>query len=525
MPETHHGHRMQALAELAVLDTPAEQAFNDLVLIASQACDTPIALVSLLDEDRQWFKARVGLDVCETEIGYSVCQLDIDRAEVLEIVDLSQDERTRTNPLITGERAFRFYAGAPLVLKSGAIVGRLCVIDTVARPDGLSAAQRTLLSALARQVSDHLDLRRMAQSSARMVELQTALIEIGEAIRRSEDSAAMIERSAAIVGRVLEVDRAGIGFVDATVEHVDFEADWTAPGVTSIVGRHRFDDYGAMREDLAQGLPIVIEDVNTDDRTMADPGSMKAVDVAALVNMPVRHLDRTTAIFVVHSSIPRCWTPEELWFLRSTADRLEAGVSRFRAEQQQQILNGEISHRLKNMLAMVQAIASQTLREIPERGPVENFERRLVALSAAHDVLLQKSWADADLRNVAEAVLDTVGFADRVRLDGPPVPLGARAALSFSLVVHELMTNACKYGSLCQEGGHVDLTWSIADDTDLLVSWREKNGPPVVAPTRRGFGSKLVRLGLVGTGGVDLRYEPNGLEADMHASIKHLAMG
>jgi two-component sensor histidine kinase len=179
------------------------------------------------------------------------------------------------------------------------------------------------------------------------------------------------------------------------------------------------------------------------------------------------------------------------------------------------------------MLSMVQAIASQTLREVPDRAPVENFERRLVALSAAHDVLLQKSWADADLRNVAEAVLDTVGFADRVRLDGPPVPLGARAALSFSLVVHELMTNACKYGSLCQEGGHVDLDWSIegaGTDAALLVRWRERNGPPVTAPTRRGFGSKLVRLGLVGTGGVDLRYETSGLEADLRAFVNHLAM-
>lgn len=527
MSGDHHGHRVQAVAQLAVLDSPAEQAFDDLVLIASQTCDTPIALVSLLDEDRQWFKARVGLDVCETEIGHSVCQLDIDRAGILEITDLSQDERTRTNPLIVGERAFRFYAGAPLILKSGVIVGRLCVIDTVARPDGLTPPQRTLLAALARQVSDHLDLRRIARSSERMVELQTALIEIGEAIRRSEDSATMIEGAAAIVGRVLQVDRAGIGFVDAKVEYVDFEADWTAPGVASIVGRHRFDDYGELRHELELGEPIVIEDVTTDVRTADDPSSMKAVDVAALVNMPVRHLDQTIAIFAVHSSCKRCWTREELWFLRSTADRLEAGVSRFRAEQQQHMLNGEISHRLKNMLAMVQAIASQTLREISDRGPVESFERRLMALSAAHDVLLQKSWADADLRNVAEAVLDTVGFGDRVNLDGPPVPLGARAALSFSLVVHELMTNACKYGSLCQEGGHVDLTWSIVDNGDeegLLVCWREKNGPPVVTPTRRGFGSKLVRLGLVGTGGVDLRYEPAGLEADMRASIKHLAM-
>jgi two-component sensor histidine kinase len=517
--------RHSALTELGILDTPSEQAFDDLVLIASQTCDTPIALVSLLDEERQWFKARVGLDVAETAIGQSVCQIDIERRSILEIGDLSVDERTRSNPLVTGERSLRFYAGAPLILRSGAVVGRLCVIDTVARSDGLSPAQSVLLSALARQVSDHLDLRRIARSRERMVELQTALLEVGEAIRRSDDSAVMIERAAAIVGRVLQVDRAGIGFVDAKVEYVDFEADWTAPGVASIVGRHRFDDYGELRHELELGEPIVIEDVTTDERTAEDPSGMRGVGVAALVNMPVRHLDQTVAIFAVHSASTRTWTREELWFLRSTADRLEAGVARFRAEQQQQILNGEISHRLKNMLSMVQAIASQTLRAIPDRAPVESFERRLVALSAAHDVLLQKSWTDADLRTVAEAVLDTVGFADRVRLDGSAVPLGARAALSFSLVVHELMTNACKYGSLCKDGGRVELRWSFegdAADRSLLVCWRESGGPPVVAPVQRGFGSKLVRLGLAGTGGVDLRFEPAGLEADFRASMRHL---
>lgn len=208
------------------------------------------------------------------------------------------------------------------------------------------------------------------------------------------------------------------------------------------------------------------------------------------------------------------------------ADRLEAGVARFRAEEQQRILNGEINHRLKNMLSMVQAIASQTLRAVSEREPVESFERRLVALSAAHDVLLQKSWKDADLRTVAKAVVETVGFGERMTLDGPSVALGARAALSFSLVVHELMTNACKYGSLCAEGGHVELTWAIEGSgpgATLVVRWRERGGPPVVAPSRKGFGSKLIRLGLTGTGGTELRYEPDGFQADLRASVEHLA--
>ena len=266
----------------------------------------------------------------------------------------------------------------------------------------------------------------------------------------------------------------------------------------------------------------MIENVATDPRTSNHTAAMHALDIGALVNMPVRDRGRTVAILIVNASRPRFWTPDEVLFLRSVADRLEAGVARLRAEQQQSVLNGEINHRLKNMLSMVQAIASQTLRTVSEREPVESFERRLVALSAAHDVLLHKSWKDADLRIVAKAVVETVGFGERITLDGPPVLLGARAALSFSLVVHELMTNACKYGALCVEGGHVELTWAI-EGNDLIVRWRERGGPPVVVPSRKGFGSRLIRLGLTGTGGTELRYEPDGFEADLRASVEHLA--
>ncbi|MGJ3629817.1 GAF domain-containing protein [Sphingomonas sp. MMS24-JH45] len=127
-------------------------------------------------------------------IAQSVCQIDIDEADMLVIPDLTRDPRTATNSLVTGERAFRFYAGASLVLRSGVVVGRLCVIDTEPRPEGLTPEQLTLLRALGRQVSDQLDLRRAAQISARLLELQSALIEIGERIWASEEAVEMICR-------------------------------------------------------------------------------------------------------------------------------------------------------------------------------------------------------------------------------------------------------------------------------------------------------------------------------------------
>ncbi len=280
--------RARALADLMVLDTPDEQAFDDLVFVAAKACDVPIALITLLDTDRQWFKAKYGLEVCETEIEHSVCRIEIDQGDLLEIVDLTNDARTKRNPLVTGARHFRAYAGAPLVLRSGAIVGRLCVIDTVPRPEGLSEMEKAMLQALARLASENLELRRIAKASERLTALQTALVEIGETIRSSHDTAEMASATAAIVGRTLSADRAGFGSVNEDVDTIDVETDWTAPGAVSIAGRHRLDEYGNLREPLVVGDPLVVWDALTDDRTLHKLESAMRVGVRSLVDMPVR---------------------------------------------------------------------------------------------------------------------------------------------------------------------------------------------------------------------------------------------
>ena len=520
--------RPKALADLMVLDTPAEQAFDDLVFVAAKACGVPIALITLLDVDRQWFKARYGLDVQETEIEHSVCRIEIDRAEMLEIADLTADGRTDCNPLVTGARHFRSYAGAPLVLRSGAVVGRLCVIDTAPRPEGLSELERSMLRALARLASENLELRRIAKVSERQTELQVALVEIGEIIRNSGDAGQMALATAAVVGRVLTADRAGLGLVDDAVEVLDVERDWTAPGVLSVAGRDALDEYHGLQAPLSSGDPLVVFDSLADERTLPNLALALRNGVRALVDVPVRDPGRTTALFFVHSTRPRYWLAEEIAFLRSVADRLEAGVARHRSEEQQRIVNGEIAHRLKNTLTMVQAIASQTLRSATDRESVYAFERRLMALSGAHDALLHNSWARADLASIATNAIEAIGFMDRVSMNGPPVALGAQAALSFSLIVHELLTNACKYGALKGDSGEVSLTWEIKSDGDeagLMIKWRERGGPLVIPPARRGFGSKLISIGLVGTGGVDTRYDPEGFEADLRAPIRHLAKG
>lgn len=147
--------RLSALHRYSILDTPHEAIFDDLTKLAAGICETPVALISLVDEERQWFKSVVGVQLCETPRDISFCHHTIKTGEVFEVRDTSKDERFRGNPLVTGEPHIRFYAGAPLVTPDGYRLGALCVIDHV--PRELSESQRDSLKRLARQVVGHLE--------------------------------------------------------------------------------------------------------------------------------------------------------------------------------------------------------------------------------------------------------------------------------------------------------------------------------------------------------------------------------
>lgn len=142
-----------------VLDTLPEEAFDDIVFLASVICETPIALISLVDESRQWFKARVGVDVEETSREVAFCAHAIlEPEEILVVPDALEDPRFATNPMVTEERGIRFYAGVPLNNPQGLPLGTLCLMDRV--PRRLTAEQARALAALSREVMVHLELRR-----------------------------------------------------------------------------------------------------------------------------------------------------------------------------------------------------------------------------------------------------------------------------------------------------------------------------------------------------------------------------
>jgi anti-sigma regulatory factor (Ser/Thr protein kinase) len=175
--------RLATLRRYKILDTEPERQFDDLVLLASQICGTPIALITLVDADRQWFKARVGISMSETARSISICSHAIEQPGLFIVQDALGDHRFRENPTVAGDPHIRFYAGAPLIADDGHALGTLCVVDHV--PRTLTREQTEALQALRRQVEAQLELRR------NLFELKDAL---AERDRAAESQARLLQK-------------------------------------------------------------------------------------------------------------------------------------------------------------------------------------------------------------------------------------------------------------------------------------------------------------------------------------------
>ena len=655
--------RLDALHAHNILDTAPEVGFDDIVRLATRLCDAPVALISLVDADRQWFKARAGFEPSETPIEQSVCKHAIGHRDLLVIPDLSMDARTRSNPLVLNNPYLRFYAGAPLVTPEGLTLGTICVIDHAARPGGLTDDQADDLRALARQVMSLMQMRRLIASGGDLLlqaeqqrkkathehlelsamfdqapsfmallkgpdhvfelanpaychlignrqlvgkafaealpdaaeqgyvdlldeayqkgqsftqrgaryAIQTdthspvderfvdfvcqptrdengivtglfvegsdvtervrqtrriaALADLSERLRDLSDANDIARAAAECLAHAMGGSCIGFGKVDLANEMIEVPVDWCdTPGV-SVVGTHHFRSFGSYIEDLKRGETVVIPDVERDPRTARQAGDLEKVHSRALLNLPIMVRGVLDTVIFVLNAQAREWTSEEIALVRQVGDRTHGAIARARAEQEQHILNEELSHRMKNMLAIVQAIATQTLREVSEREAVTALTQRIGALSRAHDALLKTRWASAALKDVAKATLAAFDQAGRFQLNGPALQIGPRATLSLSLLLHELATNAIKYGALSVPEGQVAITWSIeagVEEDILRMSWTETGGPPVQPPSGKGFGSRLISMGLIGTGGVELRYNQSGLIASMEAPLSQM---
>ncbi|SMO85969.1 sensor histidine kinase [Paracoccus laeviglucosivorans] len=524
--------RIQILDMLGILDTAPEPEFDNIALVAKALCDTPVALISLVHEQRQWFKSRIGFAPQETPLEQSVCVHALSYDDLLIIPDLTHDPRTRDNTLVTGQPGIRFYAGAPILI-DGIAIGSLCTIDLEPRPQGLTPAQAQGLRALAQQVASQILTRnreRLLLAAAvdknssldHALRRSAALSRMVDVLQLTDDVAALLRHGSEILSSVIPSTRAGFGVVDIAREQVDMQPEWCAEGTVSVAGVHHFRDYGSFLDDLQRGEVVIITDVEKDPRTQDQAAALMGIGIRLLINVPVIQAGQFTAVGFVHSDQRLDLLDEDISFIRTIADRMQAAIQHKRNLEARELLNRELLHRVKNTLSVVTAVARQTLHNTD--GALDRFIQRLRAIADANDLLTQREWASGDLGALVRKAMAINLDADRIVIAGPEVALKSQSAIMVSMVMHELLTNSMKYGALSTANGTVSITWLVQTDPEptLHLTWSETGGPAVSPPLRKGFGSNLIELGLVGIGNAHVDYAVTGLTVSFSAELRDL---
>jgi PAS domain S-box-containing protein len=477
--------RLAALDGYAIMDTAPEPEFDDLVRVAAQVCGAPIALVSLVDSERQWFKAALGIEARQTPRDIAFCAHAIQHRGVFLVEDATKDARFAGNPLVTGETGLRFYAGEPLETPEGLPLGTLCVLDT--EPRSLTADQQFALKTLARQVASQLELRKaLAQQKS------------------NEEQHRRILESAIDYG-IISMDLAGL--VSSWNEGARRILGWTEQEMCG-----RSCEVFFTPEDRASNVPEI---------------EMGAALTRGRGSDERWHLRKDGTRFWASGEMMPLTDEqgEPIGFLKILRDRTEfknaqtaLQASEAAAERDRRLLTGELEHRVKNTLALAQAIVGQSLRTAATTAEARDvIEMRLVALGRAHDILTKSDWAAAPIGSIVAAATAIHGAEPgRIKAGGPDLKINARAAVGVSMALHELCTNAAKYGALSNDVGQVRIDWSIAGEgveAIFQLSWRESGGPPVTPPSRKGFGSRLIQASLSGDNNhkSNISYAPVGV--------------
>ena len=484
--------RSRVISAYDVAGARAKGQLDDIVAFAAELCGAPVALLSLVEEEYQRFLARTGFDLEQTPRSMSFCAHAMHHHEVMEVPDAQADPRFVDNPLVTGEPYVRFYAGAPLVSSEGVPLGALCVLANEPR-EGLTRFQRDGLTLLAKAAMGRLDDRRTAREQA-MAEAEA---------RRTLEASDLKFRTLADTMPQMVWSTLPDGF------HDYYNARWyeftgTTPGTTDGEGWndvfHPEDQDRAWtiwRHSLASGEPYTIE-----YRLRHRDGTYRWVLGRAL---PVR--DDQGAI--------------TRWFGTCT-DIHEQKL----AYEEREVISQELSHRIKNIFAVIAGLIAFSARGKPEfAGIATDLRHRITALGRAHDFVRPHS-----TQSRPEAPQDSLkgllgdlfepyrqDGTDRLVVIGDDVRIDDRSATPLALLFHELATNATKYGALSTVDGHVALT--IGHDGDgttgmVRLTWREQGGPPIAHPTsHKGFGSQLIEMSAVRQLGGTVRrdWRPEGL--------------
>jgi two-component sensor histidine kinase len=485
--------REAVLRRIELLGTEADPDFDRLTRMAARALKAPLALVTLVDVDRQRFKARLGTDLSETPAAVSFCAYTVTSSpvETMVVLDAATDPRFRDLPVVIDPPHVRFYAGAPIV-SFGEAIGTICVIDTEPR-QSVTEAELAELADLAGVAASLFSVK----DGARRGEI------FKEALIREEKRHALALEAASIASWVWDV-RSGM-----------LECDPLLPELFGLPPATRFpaiDIYRAI-----------------------DPRDVRRTEMRLREAMASG--DDYSEEYRIRNTHPTRWLAGR----GRVVERDEEGepvlvfgvnfdiTGQKSAEEHQRLLLRELNHRVKNTLATVQALATQTVRH--SRKPEEflkAFSGRLHAIGMAHGLLSDYEWRGIGLSELIrlQVMPYVADEMNRIRVEGGDAFLSPDQALALGLVLHELASNAVKYGALSVPQGEVLLNWRIVEATAapgakparrMTLNWIERGGPPVSSPDRRGFGSILIErsLGKLLSSRVTHEFRETGVAAEI----------
>ena len=497
--------RLEALSRAGLMDTPAEPAFDRSVRLATRLLGTPVALVSLVDEERQFFKAQTGLSeptasARQTPLSHSFCQHVVKTGEPLVVIDAREDPLVRDNMAI-GDLGVIAYLGIPIRAPGGAVLGSFCAIQS--EPRDWTEEDREALSDIAAGVEAEIALR---SELDRAQAAETAAEAVSERMRLA-----------------LRAGQVGTYSFDP----VSGIAQWD---------EELFDIWG-MSPDVDDVFVAAEASIHPDDKAMWE------ADVAATMQ------PNGTGRHDLEMRIIRPDTGETRWvhavgqatFEASVAIRILGTVrditERKTAETRERLLTRELNHRVKNLFAVVSGMVGMTARTATTpKEMADGLRSRVNALARAH-ALIQPAvtgealtTTDVTFQTLASAILAPHGnVRDVVSLTGPVLPLNAGAASSLALVLHELATNAAKYGALSVPDGRLEVEWQVEEhagaEPRLHVEWTELGGPAITEPpSRKGFGSILTEMTVRGqmAGTLDTRWLETGVQHVMSLSLTRL---
>ncbi len=480
--------RSAALHSFNVLDTPRERDFDDIAKIASHICGSPIAVVNLVDTKRQFFKAEVGLGTRSTPLETAFCRHALLEQDTLVIPDATIDHRLNSNPLVTGEPHIRSYAGALLKTADGQPIGTVCVLDYRVRE--FSDDQIEMLKFLARQAMTQLELRRTVAAQ------QKLLLRARAAERHRANFERVVRQASDFIG--IADPQGKVLFLNDAARHlVGLQEDEPLP-------------------------PDVMDYITEGDHQLFKEQVVPAVKSGQSYEQEIRlrHFGTGEVVPALYTMFPmRDDEGELIGYGVVTKDLTELKAEDARRDG----MMAEAAHRIKNTLSIVQAIVSQSLKRATTLEDAKVvISERVSALAKAQDVLTAGDGVVADIFDVvASALAPHDAGTNRFSVSGSASRLEARQALGLSLALHELATNAAKYGALSADDGKVEVNWTIGGDGAFQIVWTEIGGPPVETPVKAGFGSQLITKMVAPyfAGNAALEYHPDGVRFTLRGTV------